>query len=280
MGTPEVKKKVVACIIARTVSQRLPLKIFRDIGDGNSMIDFLIKRVLSVSSIDKVFICTSAEEVDDILEDVAAKHGIEIYRGSADAVIERMLAVGKIENADVVLRITGDNPFTAIEFIPAQVDFLIENNLDYVRVTDVPVGATAEVICYDALIKCNHLMDPAVSEYMMLYLFEPKNFRCGVIKPFQTDLSVFSLTVDTKQDLIRSRKLLQEFVNVPPENIFLKDVMAKIQNQQFNIPYALVKTTGGKVKLPYGEEISFEAFTADMERRKKDAITLNLVCDE
>ena len=37
--------KVVACIIARTTSTRLPLKVLRDAGDGQSILDLLIDRV-------------------------------------------------------------------------------------------------------------------------------------------------------------------------------------------------------------------------------------------
>ena len=99
--------KVVACVIARTVSKRLPLKILRDLKPGLSMIDFLIQRIKSVDKIDEIYLCTSEEAVDDILADVVSRNGIKLYRGSADAVIERMLAVGDIEKADVLIRITG-----------------------------------------------------------------------------------------------------------------------------------------------------------------------------
>ena len=104
--------KVVACIIARTVSKRLPLKVLRDLINGVSMIDFLVQRIKKVSEIDEIYICTSINIVDDILEDVAIRNDIKIYRGSEDEVIERMISVGDLEQADVLLRITGDNPLT------------------------------------------------------------------------------------------------------------------------------------------------------------------------
>ena len=162
--------KVVACIIARTVSTRLPLKIFRDLTPGISMIEFLIKRIKSVQEIDEVYLCTSTESVDDIMEDVASRNGVKLFRGSADEVIQRMISVGEIESADVLLRITGDNPLTSTEYISHQIQFLIENQLDYVRVVDVPIGATAEVISFAALKDCYSKMDKSVSEYLMLFL--------------------------------------------------------------------------------------------------------------
>ena len=40
--------KIVACIIARTVSQRLPLKVLRDIRNGVSIIELLIDRIKTI----------------------------------------------------------------------------------------------------------------------------------------------------------------------------------------------------------------------------------------
>src|SRR5688572_24179833 len=113
--------KVISCIIARTVSKRLPLKVLRSIGGEYTMLDFMIKRLKRVSSIDEIYICTSQEDVDDILEDIAIRNNVKIYRGSPDNVIERMLGAGDLADADLIMRITGDNPFTAVEYINQQV---------------------------------------------------------------------------------------------------------------------------------------------------------------
>jgi len=258
--------KVVACIIARTVSKRLPLKVLRDLNSGLSMLDFLITRINTVKSIDEVYLCTSEEPVDDILEDVAKKHKIKLYRGSADSVIERMLAVSEIENAEILLRITGDNPLASIEFVDLQIDLLKNNNLDYVRVVDVPIGATIEVMTSNALEKCYHIMDPSVSEYLMLFLFEPQNFKCGIIKPFKEDFSHYSITVDTPNDLIRTKGIL-ELANVEPSKILLKDII-EIYNYNLDKFPAMVIQQGGSIKYPFEKVITFEEFSLDMKRRK------------
>lgn len=265
--------KVVACVIARTVSSRLPLKILRRIDtSGLSMIDFLITRLKQVKSIDEIFLCTSYEPVDDIMEDIAERNHVKIYRGSPDQVIERLLAVGKICQADVVLRITGDNPFTSYEYIDQQVGFLVEKELDYVRLIDSPLGAAAEAIRYDALVRCNEMMDPAVSEYLMLYIFEPTHFKCGVIKPLRDDYSSYSVTVDVPDDLKRSRMLIGHY-HGNGIDIKLEDIVAIYQKE--NLPAAVIKPSG-KIKLPYGKEISFEEFKADMERRTNSSMLKRL----
>jgi spore coat polysaccharide biosynthesis protein SpsF len=266
--------KVVACIIARTVSKRLPLKILRDLAPGLSMIELLIQRVKTVSEIDEIYLCTSQESVDDILEDVAARNGIKLYRGSADAVIERMLAVGEIEKADVLLRITGDNPLASVEYIPQQLSLLLRNKLDYTRVIDVPIGATTEVMTTEALKRCYATMDPGVSEYLMLFIFEPKHFKCGIIKAFQNDYSNYSVTVDTPDDLIRTKGILK-LLSQDPEKILLKDIIGLYTDKNVQLPAMIIKS-GGSIKYPYEKVISFEEFNQDMKRRKENSTIVKL----
>jgi spore coat polysaccharide biosynthesis protein SpsF len=267
--------KVVACIIARTASQRLPLKVLRSLSPELSMIDFLVRRICQVEEIDVVYLCTSTDAGDDILEDVAARNGIRIYRGSPDRVIERMIAVGDLEEADIVLRITGDNPFTSYEYIGRQIAFLEEYALDYVRVADVPVGASAEVISMPALKECYSRMDPDVSEYLMLFLFEPEQFRCGVVKVFPEDFSAYSVTVDTPDDLQRSRRTLEFLGREDPVKIRLSEILDIYTTHEHALP-ALKIPVSGSVKLPYNEVKPFGEFQEDMHRRKEHSILLKL----
>jgi spore coat polysaccharide biosynthesis protein SpsF (cytidylyltransferase family) len=180
-----------------------------------------------------------------------------------------MLAVGEMEDADILIRITGDNPFASFEFIDVQVDLLLQKNLDYVRVIDVPIGATAEVMSRKALEHCYNNMDPAVSEYLMLFMFEPENYRCGVLKCYKEDYSDYSVTVDTQKDFERT-KLLLGFLNKDnPFGITTTEILAAYAA---NPSWPSVKfSTEGPIKLPYGKEISFKDFSMDMDRRKRDS---------
>jgi len=267
--------KVVACIVARTVSTRLHLKVLRDIAPGHSMIEFLIERVKAVNEIDEVYLCTSTESVDDIMEDVAARSGVMLYRGSSDEVIQRMIAVGEIEDADVILRITGDNPLSSTEYFAAQIQFLLENELDYVRVVDVPIGASTEVISFNALQDCYSKMDKSISEYLMIFLFEPNDYKCGVIKVFEEDYSNYSVTVDTPLDLERTKGVIGAIKDTPASQIRLKQILDIYQNDSISLA---AKTIGvsDTVKYPYNKVISFEEFQADMARRKNASKLLKL----
>lgn len=257
-------KKTVACIIARTVSQRLPLKVLRQISPNETMLEFLIGRLKLVQNIDEIYLCTSRETVDDILEDVAEKTGIKIYRGDSLNILERMMSVGELENADFLIRITGDNPLTSYEFIDQQIDLIDQFGLDYVRVIDVPIGSTAEVMTYEALKRCSTIMNPVYSEYLMLYLFEPNEFNCGVLKPFKEDYSGYSITVDTPEDLQKIRSLL---IQPDPVKVKLSEILPALVNKKHELSRQ-VKSEEPQIKLPENQSIPLSEFLLDMERRK------------
>lgn len=263
-----MSKKTIACLIARTVSTRLPLKVLRNVVEEYSMLDFMIQRLKLVKNIDDVYICTSHELVDDILKDVADKNNIKIYRGSPDAVIERLIAVGNIEEADNIIRITGDNVFTSYEYLEEQINIHNDNDLDYTRIIDVPIGSTAEVMKLSAVKECYDLIDPAISEYLLLYMFKPNHYKCGVLCLNNIDKSSnYTITVDTQEDLERTKKIFSLFKQ-DPLKITLKEIISIIDNNK--LPNSKIELTGN-VKMPYGKEISFEEFQSDMNQRIKES---------
>ncbi|MFI5212153.1 MAG: cytidylyltransferase domain-containing protein [Ignavibacteria bacterium] len=264
--------KVIACIIARTISTRLPLKVLRSVDDDNTMIEFIINRLKQVQRIDEIYICTSVEPVDDIMEDIATNAGIKLYRGSPDKVIERMLDVAGKENADIVLRITGDNVFTSYEYIDKQIDAIAGHDLDYVRLVGVPIGATAEAMRVTALKDCMARMDPSVSEYLMLFMFEPSVYRCGILKPLDKDYSHTTLTVDTLADLIRTRQILSHYHKEDKSPILLSEVISIAE--KYDIPGFHMSNTTSTIKYPYGEILTVEEFSADMQRRKDQSLVI------
>ena len=266
--------KTVACVIVRSVSTRLPLKGLRSVTAEYTMLGYIIERLKLVKNIDDIYICTSEEDVDDIFEDISNTHDVNLYRGSADEVIERMISVAGITMADNVIRITGDNVFTSIEYLDFQIDKLIEDQLDYIRLIDVPIGATAEVIKVSALKHCYQNMDRSISEYLLLFIFNPDVYKCGVITLRGTEYANYSLTVDRKEDLIRTKEVLSLFKG-NELRLTLRQIISAIKKN--NIDNAIF-TDSGEVKMPYNAIISFEEFKIDMDNRVRKSI--NYTIDE
>ncbi|EME9802041.1 hypothetical protein J4H19_12700 [Vibrio alginolyticus] len=260
--------KVITCIVARTTSTRLPLKVLRSVSPDHtkSMLDIIIDKAKLSKLADKVFICTSSESCDDILEDVALKHQISIYRGAGDAVIERLVNVADSEKADYIVRITGDNIFVAGEFLDEQIKLSIEQDLDYCRLAGVPIGATAEVIKVSALKQLYNEMDISVSEYLMLYIFDPTRFKCGVIQSID-DFSQYGITVDTHEDLENVKRIIA-ILGTKADELSLENIFSLyIKKSEFfkKIPHE------ARIKLPYGKSTSFEVFLSEQKNRIKSS---------
>ena len=262
--------KTVACVIARTVSTRLPLKVLRTVTPGFSMLDFMLQRLKKVRGLDEVYLCTSREAVDDILEDVAEANDVKFYRGSADAVIERIIDVGEQEQASNVIRVTGDNVFTACEYLDQQICIHKQNDLEYTRIVDLPIGATAEVMALDAVKDCYTKIDPAVSEYLLMYMFNPEAYRCGVAKVSGlADFSNLCLTVDTPEDLKRTKELFTLY-NGCKLDVSLKNILEILNSH--DLPQSRV-AADAELKMPYGKTVSFADFNSDMKARASKSAT-------
>ena len=252
--------KNVACIIARTNSSRLPQKVLLDV-NGIRFIEYLIQKVKRSKLLDEIYLCTSVDDSDKILLDIAEKNGIKSYAGSRESVIDRMLDVAKSENADNVIRITGDNIFTDEVYLDLMLKYHQLNNSDYTRSEYLTVGITAEVINVKALKKCYDNMDPNESQYLMLYMFQPDIFDCQVLVPDKKhNKSGMTFTVDTPTDFNRTTQIIEH-----SNNLLNIDEILEICSKH-KIPDVLYKA-GFSVKFPANLSMTFKAFRTEMEMR-------------
>lgn len=263
-----MKTKIVACITARTTSTRLPLKVLRTIKSNLTLLDVIISRVKMVPQIDTIYLCTSTEKVDDVLEDVALRNQIPIYRGSPDKVIERLISVGDHEKATQVIRITGDNVFTDPYILKKQIEFHLNENLEYSRTENLPLGITAEIINVEMLKKCYAQIDEEGHEYLMFYLFNPTDYKCGVLLPKQ-NLSMYTLTIDTPEDLLRTKQIVHYL-----GDDFVHANLSEVMNIIHQNPIDHAQTTSTSlIKFPNDQLVSLHEFQKDMSSRIRKSLT-------
>lgn len=261
--------KTVACIIARTNSTRLPKKVLRDI-NGIKMIEYIIAKIKQARYVDEIYLCTSVDENDKILLDVAKQNGIKALAGSRDSVIDRMLAVAEIEHAENVVRITGDNIFTDEVYLDMMVKYHQQNTPDYTRTEYLPIGIASEVINVDALKRCHKQINPDESQYLMLYMFQPENFKCQVLIPEDKHKKPeMTFTVDTPADFERTLQLASYEKH---KLLNLNDLLTICESE--NIFNSIYKP-GGSVRFPANLIFSFKAFRTEMEMRIENS---NKVC--
>lgn len=264
--------KNIICIIARTNSKRLEKKVLKEI-NGISMIEYIIGKMKKSKFASEIYICTSNDTEDSVLENVAKKNGVKFYAGHPDAPIERMMSVAEIENADHVVRITGDNIFTDEVYLDLMFKYHIENKSDYTRTEFLPVGVTAEVIKVEALKKCFEMMPIEFSEYLLMYMFQPQNFNCLVLVPCEKHRNPnWSLTVDNADDWERT-------VEIIGKNRFLNyDEIVEICNSRkiSNLNY----NPTGLVKMPANFYIYFKTFRTEMDLRVESSQRIDISIDE
>ena len=137
-----------AVIQARTASSRLPGKVLLPL-DGIPVIKHIIRRVQAADSVDDVIVATTFHTRDDMIEEYAKEAGAFVYRGSEDDVLGRLTEAVSTVSDDIVIRITGDNPFVCPELIDVVATYLQGDNFDYVSNKlnrTFPIGVDAEAM--------------------------------------------------------------------------------------------------------------------------------------
>lgn len=140
-----LKRRVVAIIQARMGSTRLPGKVIEKIG-GKPLLEILVNRLQKSEYVDDITIATTKNMRDNAVEILANEIGINCYRGSEEDVLERFVEALKMSNADVVVRVTGDNPLIDTDLVDTLLNVHLTNNLDYTYCLDTPLGVSAEII--------------------------------------------------------------------------------------------------------------------------------------
>jgi spore coat polysaccharide biosynthesis protein SpsF len=221
--------RTIAIIQARMDSSRLPGKILADIA-GKSMIERVIERVAAAQSVDEVVVATTSAVNDDILIDHLRKtNACAVFRGSSDDVLRRFSECAKLHHADVVVRVTADDPLKDPQIIDKATSLLITDaRLDYCSNTiepSYPEGLDIEVMHFSALERADKEAQLASErEHVTPYiwknpgLFQILNFRSD------RDLNDWRWTVDRQEDLEFMRRVFGEFRDRPL--VLYQDVIA------------------------------------------------------
>ena len=143
------KRRVVAIIQARMSSSRLPGKVMLDLC-GRSVLERVIRRTKTCNILDDVWLATSSEGCDDVIELVGKRNNLKIFRGSLNDTLLRFCMVAKESKANVIVRVTADNPLTETRFMDVGIKKLINDRSDYIAFKNIPYGSGIEVVTNEA----------------------------------------------------------------------------------------------------------------------------------
>jgi spore coat polysaccharide biosynthesis protein SpsF len=203
------QSKIAAIIQARMGSTRLPGKVLREVG-GKPILQILVNRIKRCKQIDSIVIATTEREEDDKIIELAKKLGVKWYRGSEDDVLKRFIDASRAVKADIVIRVTADNPLTDPKWMDSLIEAHLKNRADYTRCTGVILGTAVEVVNRVILEKIYPIAEQAeYREHVTYYIYtHPELFKTHTVD-FGLNCPHLRLTVDTEEDLELMKRLYE-----------------------------------------------------------------------
>ncbi len=205
-------------------STRLPGKVMMKLG-GCSLLSYIAARLQSAESLDEIVVATTTHFRDDVIVHEAESIGLRCYRGSESDVLRRYVEAAVVFSANIVVRVTADNPFSdplSIDRVVAR----IKAGYDYAIETNLPIGTTGEALTFQAL----DYIDTAASsapwrEHVTLYAKEnPHMLRCSFDKaPPDYARPDLSYTIDSLDEYLKLKDLCSR---IPNPNFPLKELIA------------------------------------------------------
>ena len=196
-----------AIIQARIQSKRLPGKSMKEIG-GKPLLSFVIERAKAMRV--KTVVVATCPGNDEIVE-LAAKMGVSSFVGSESNVLERYTLAARQAGGDYIVRVTGDNPFTDVEYGSMAIEIAAESNVDLTSISGLPLGTGVEVIRREALETAyrestTHYQQEHVTPYIKEHseLFTIQRHPVRLRNPFRE----LRLTVDTQEDYALASEII------------------------------------------------------------------------
>lgn len=227
-------KKVVAIIQVRMGSTRLPGKVLLDIM-GKPLLAHIIDRISESKLVNSnIILATTTNPADHVLVDFANENHLDCFIGSEEDVLDRFYQAAKQAGADIIVRITADDPFKDPEIMDKIIQIMIDDNFDYVSNTikpTYPEGLDIEVFSFKSLERAwKESKKTSEREHVTPYIWNhPDLFKLYNVKN-DVDLSSMRWTLDTDKDL-EFTKAVYERLYVPGKIFRMRDILTILNNE-------------------------------------------------
>lgn len=207
---------------ARMGSTRLPGKILLPIG-GRPLLEHVFERAALLRAPAKLVVATSTLPGDDAVERFCRERGVACFRGDEADVLERYRACAQEHGFGLVIRLTGDNPFTDVEELDRLVELRREKDAAFAHSFErLPIGVGAEIFTSASLEESARLGHaPHHREHVDEYLIEnPGQFTTVKLSiPASKNRPDLRLTVDTEADRLRATFIVEHARSSPVETV-------------------------------------------------------------
>jgi spore coat polysaccharide biosynthesis protein SpsF len=146
---------VVTIVQARSGSTRLSGKVLLPLG-SRTVLDVMLDRVRASRLAGTIVVATTTDVADDGIEDVAARHAVDCYRGHPTDLLDRHYQAARLHAARHVVKIPSDCPLVDPDVIDAvlSVHLAARDELDFssnLHPPSHPDGNDVEVLRFDVL---------------------------------------------------------------------------------------------------------------------------------
>ncbi len=170
-----MKQRIVIIVQCRIRSKRLPSKALLNITSKENMFQFLLKRLKLVKNANKIIVTTGNSKINNPIKKFAERENIEVFRGDENNVLKRFYDASIKTNADIIVRITADNPLSDPFLIDNCISFFKKKKIEHLSCFDknlLPYGVgcgifTKEVLKYTYLNVKSKLDKEHVESFML-----------------------------------------------------------------------------------------------------------------
>jgi spore coat polysaccharide biosynthesis protein SpsF len=193
---------------------------------GKTVIEHLIDRMKSAKLPDVIVLCTTTNQEDKKLVNIAKKNKIEYFRGSEKDIIKRFFEAAMKYDIDFIVNVDGDDILCDPEYVDKTIDIFLKNNPDVIKWEGLPFGAAPLGIKVGALKKVYSTKDVDDTETGWgLYFTENKLFNVEIL---QADSAVrypdIRMSLDYPEDFDFFNKIFEELY-VPGKTMSLLNVI-------------------------------------------------------
>lgn len=203
-----MKKAVDIIIQARMGSARLPGKTLLPFG-STTVLGWIVERARESKYGRDVIVATTDTLLDDAIEVYCKENHITCFRGSKSNVLKRYYNAAIKYGSEIIVRISGDSPFTDIKELDSIIELLVKKKLEYVgshQGTSI-VGIGSEVFTFSAL---EHAYEKATREFekehMTSYFYEHMDDflqkQVPILRKYGKINHDIRLSLDTEDDYI------------------------------------------------------------------------------
>ena len=224
---------VVAIIQARLNSSRFPAKTLEVLYD-KPLLEHIIERVQASRLLKRIVVATTTQPADDAIVTLAKRLNVDVCRGSEANVLSRFHEAAVQSRAEVIVRITADDPFKDPEVIDRAIDLLLTQGYDYCSNTltpSFPEGLDVEAFSFAALQTAffQAKLD-SEKEHVTPYIWKrPEKFSLHNFT-HQPNLSQLRWTIDYEKDILFAREIYRRLY--PRKRIFLmRDILDLLESE-------------------------------------------------